>query len=124
MRRIITIISALLLIFALVLSLAACTLRASPPTTSSRRADRPETESPVVRPPETDEPAMNLLYTPVSSGQQRWEYMTLTVNTGGHRLEVQLDEANRLGAEGWELVSAFRSGYSDTDLLYFKRSLP
>lgn len=65
----------------------------------------------------------------------KWEYQTVKLNlAGGWNLsgvnfdvDVVQEFANRLGSEGWELVSAFTlnagNGYSKETVFIFKRLL-
>ena len=61
-----------------------------------------------------------------SLGQVRWEYTTIATverNRSPSYLSTQaiIEEANRLGREGWELVSSFDA---DSRGIIFKRRLP
>ena len=47
---------------------------------------------------------------------ERWEYTTS---------DYKIENANKLGQEGWELVSVITTGlHSDVVRMYFKRKLP
>ena len=67
---------------------------------------------------------------PGSSGTtgvtERWEYTRLIMDYGGKsRQEEFISEANELGAEGWELVSAYvTANSSPSHYFIFKRRLP
>ena len=63
----------------------------------------------------------------------RWEYMCLqNLDQSGHRplynsWKEIMDEANRLGREGWELTTTVDDSYGHTftnAVLLFKRALP
>jgi len=49
----------------------------------------------------------------------RWEYTSLTV-----KYTIFEEEANKLGAQGWELVSVGGIGITNTPTYLFKRRLP
>lgn len=59
---------------------------------------------------------------------QQWEYRTIDAYTG----ELYQEHMNRLGAEGWELVSVVFGEWTDTKqertrvryIAFFKRPLP
>ena len=55
-----------------------------------------------------------------------WEYHIINVRSEGYRLDPNaVKELNRLGAEGWELVSVtsvnFKTGATDNIAMVFKR---
>lgn len=57
-----------------------------------------------------------------------WEYHIINVRSEGYRLDPNaVKELNRLGAEGWELVSVtsvnFKTGATDNIAMVFKRPL-
>lgn len=72
------------------------------------------------------------LVVPASSGGKEpsmsttWEYHIINVRSEGYRLDPNaVKELNRLGAEGWELVSVtsvnFKTGATDNIAMVFKR---
>ena len=59
----------------------------------------------------------------------RWEYRIINVRSESYRLDPNAAvELNRLGDEGWELVSIgsvnFKSGATDNIAMVFKRPKP
>jgi hypothetical protein len=59
----------------------------------------------------------------------RWEYRIINVRSESYRLDPNATvELNRLGDEGWELVSIgsvnFKSGATDNIAMVFKRPKP
>ncbi len=57
---------------------------------------------------------------------KRWEYKIINIRSENYRLDPAQDvELNRLGEEGWELVSItsinFKSGATDHIGMVFKR---
>lgn len=57
---------------------------------------------------------------------KRWEYKIINIRSENYRLDPNQDvELNRLGEEGWELVSItainFKSGATDHIGMVFKR---
>jgi hypothetical protein len=59
----------------------------------------------------------------------KWEYRVFNVRSENYRLDPNsAQEMNRLGEEGWELVSLtavnFKSGATDNIALVFKRPKP
>lgn len=59
----------------------------------------------------------------------KWEYRVINVRSENYRLDPNsAQEMNRLGEEGWELVSItavnFKSGATDNIALVFKRPKP
>jgi len=56
----------------------------------------------------------------------RWEYKIINIRSEHYRLDPNaVTELNRLGAEGWELVSVtsvnFKTGATDNIAMVFKR---
>ena len=56
----------------------------------------------------------------------QWEYHIINIRSENYRLDPNAtQEMNRLGAEGWELVSTtsvnFKNGASDNLAMVFKR---
>jgi len=56
----------------------------------------------------------------------KWEYRVVNVRSEGYRLDpASAQEMNKLGEEGWELVSItsvnFKTGATDNIALVFKR---
>jgi len=60
-------------------------------------------------------------YSPISSGAQRWEYTSFLLKYD----EAAMEEANKLGAEGWELVAVtdYLPGALEKRIWVFKRPL-
>ncbi len=59
----------------------------------------------------------------------KWEYQVINVRSENYRLDPNsAQEMNRLGDDGWELVSItsvnFKSGATDNIALVFKRPKP
>jgi len=54
-----------------------------------------------------------------STSTVRWEYTVLNV-----KYTLFEEEANKLGAQGWELVSVSGVGSTSTPWYHFKRRLP
>ncbi|MDA8020069.1 MAG: DUF4177 domain-containing protein [Thermoanaerobaculia bacterium] len=59
----------------------------------------------------------------------QWEYHIVNIRSENYRLDPNAtQEMNRLGAEGWELVSTtsvnFKNGASDNLAMVFKRPMP
>jgi hypothetical protein len=54
---------------------------------------------------------------------QRWTYKIIRIKLGflGFKPEAAEDEINRLGKEGWELVSTFQGYGQGVPTLFFKR---
>ena len=57
-----------------------------------------------------------------TSSNVRWEYNTLRIRTTD--ASVLTENANRLGIEGWELVTSTFDFDADRYTLFFKRRLP
>ena len=58
----------------------------------------------------------------------RWEYQIINIRSENYRLDpAAAEELNRLGQEGWELVSItsvnFKTGATDNIAMVFKRPL-
>ena len=58
----------------------------------------------------------------------QWEYHIINIRSENYRLDPNATEhMNRLGAEGWELVSTtsvnFKNGASDNLAMVFKRPM-
>ena len=56
----------------------------------------------------------------------RWEYRIINIRSENYRLDpASAEELNRLGQEGWELVSItsvnFKTGATDNIAMVFKR---
>lgn len=59
----------------------------------------------------------------MATEKQRWIYKTVTIKIGfmGFKPEAAEDEMNKLGREGWELVSTLQPYGQSGPTLFFKR---
>ena len=112
-----------ILLLSIVILLAACATTAIPHETDIDTEKQIESKTPTkslpTKSPTIDDVKVTTLpatYSPTSSGPQLWEY---TIVRKSDRAE-SIVEANRLGAEGWELVAVAGAGGID---MYFKRPL-
>lgn len=60
----------------------------------------------------------------MANDSQRWIYKVIKIKLGflGFKPEVAEDQMNKLGRDGWELVSAFQAYGQSGPTLLFKRS--